>query len=102
MAQFEEGVNGRGLYYPPSKSEISNSQSEIEPCAVQPCLNSHGITFLTDDTLRTQLGCNAAEDARRRFDLNRQVEAYLGWYEELMGGSEGGEVDEEEYPARTS
>ena len=23
-------------------------------------------------------------DARRRFDLNRQVEEYLGWYEEIL------------------
>jgi glycosyltransferase involved in cell wall biosynthesis len=42
------------------------------------------ITLLTDDALRMRLGRNAAEDARRRFDLNRQAEAYLGWYQELV------------------
>ena len=42
------------------------------------------ITLLTDDALRMRLGRNAAEDAQRRFTLNRQVEAYLGWYEELV------------------
>ena len=42
------------------------------------------ITLLTDDALRIRLGRNAAEDAQRRFDLNRQVEAYLGWYEEIL------------------
>ena len=31
-----------------------------------------------------QLAKNAAEDPRQRFDLNRQVEEYLGWYEEIL------------------
>jgi glycosyltransferase involved in cell wall biosynthesis len=47
--------------------------------------------LLTNEALRSQLGRNAVRDARQRFDLNRQVEAYLGWYEELMGRSERGE-----------
>ena len=41
------------------------------------------IRLLTDNALRMRLGRNAAEDAQRRFTLNRQVEAYLGLYEEL-------------------
>ena len=39
--------------------------------------------------LREKLGRDEAEDARRRFDLNRQVEAYLKWYEELIEEWEG-------------
>ncbi len=42
------------------------------------------ITLLTDDALRMRLGRNAAEDAQKRFGLNRQVEEYLEWYEEIL------------------
>jgi hypothetical protein len=28
------------------------------------------------------MGAEGAEGARRRFDLNRQVDAYLDWYQE--------------------
>lgn len=42
------------------------------------------IKLLTDDALRTQLGNNAAKDAQRRFDLNRQVDDYLKWYQEII------------------
>ncbi len=45
------------------------------------------ITLLTEDALRMRLGHNAAEDAQRRFDLNRQVGKYLEWYQELIGKS---------------
>ena len=40
--------------------------------------------LLCDDVLRLQLGKNAAEDAKKRFDLNRQVDDYLSWYQELI------------------
>ena len=33
-------------------------------------------------------GANAARDARRRFDLKRQVGAYLEWYQELAASTE--------------
>jgi glycosyltransferase involved in cell wall biosynthesis len=39
--------------------------------------------LLTDDGLRQTLGENAARDARNRFDLERSVDDYLSWYEEL-------------------
>ena len=42
------------------------------------------ITLLTDDTLRKRLGHNAAEDAQRRFGLNRQVDNYTCWYREIL------------------
>jgi glycosyltransferase involved in cell wall biosynthesis len=42
------------------------------------------ITLLTDEPLRRQLGVNAARDARQRFDLERQVDDYLGWYGEVI------------------
>jgi len=43
--------------------------------------------LLTDDSLRRRLSENAARDAARRFDLEHQVKAYLGWYEEILKDS---------------
>ena len=59
-----------GLLVPPGEAEV---------------MAEAVITLLTDDELRLQLGRNAAEDAQRRFDLNRQVEDYIGWYGEILG-----------------
>jgi glycosyltransferase involved in cell wall biosynthesis len=41
-------------------------------------------TLLVDTCLREHLGRNAARDARERFDLHHEVEAYLDWYKELL------------------
>jgi len=43
------------------------------------------LKVLGDGHLRRELSQNAAEDARRRFDLNRQVESYIEWYQEVAG-----------------
>jgi glycosyltransferase involved in cell wall biosynthesis len=43
--------------------------------------------FLDDDTLRYRLSENAAQDARKRFDLRREVDDYLEWYKELLTGA---------------
>jgi glycosyltransferase involved in cell wall biosynthesis len=42
------------------------------------------LMFLTNDALRTQLGYNAAQDAKKRFGLSRQVDAYLEWYRAIV------------------
>jgi glycosyltransferase involved in cell wall biosynthesis len=42
------------------------------------------VRLLTDDAVRRQLGRNAAEDARTRFDLSRQAEEYTEWYREIL------------------
>lgn len=42
------------------------------------------MSLLTDEVLRKRLGENASKDARKRFDLNRQVDDYLEWYEEIF------------------
>jgi glycosyltransferase involved in cell wall biosynthesis len=39
--------------------------------------------LLEADLLRLQMSENAVKDARERFDLERQVDDYLEWYEEL-------------------
>ncbi len=41
------------------------------------------ITLLKVNTLRAHLADNAVNDARERFDLDRQVEAYLEWYKTI-------------------
>lgn len=40
--------------------------------------------LLTHDSIRERMGHNAARDARQRFDLERQVDEYLTWYEQLI------------------
>ena len=42
------------------------------------------VKLLSDDALRMQLGRNAAEIAQRRFDLDRQVDDYLAWYQAIL------------------
>lgn len=68
--QVEDGVTG--FLVPPGDAEAMAEAT---------------IALLTDDALRMRLGRNAAEDAQRRFDLNRQVEEYLEWYHKLSGSS---------------
>ena len=43
-----------------------------------------GEKLLKDESLRYRLAHNAANDARRRFDLNREVLEYLDWYRQLV------------------
>jgi glycosyltransferase involved in cell wall biosynthesis len=40
--------------------------------------------LLDDENLRQRLSQNAAKDAKKRFDLERQVNNYLDWYKELF------------------
>jgi glycosyltransferase involved in cell wall biosynthesis len=40
--------------------------------------------LLSDGSLRQRMAQRAVETARREFDLDRQVDAYLGWYHELV------------------
>ena len=39
--------------------------------------------LLTDHDLLSRMGRRAADAARQRFDLNRQTDDYLAWYEEI-------------------
>jgi spore maturation protein CgeB len=40
--------------------------------------------LLNEDSLRQQIGRNAAQDAKQRFDLTHQAASYLEWYGELL------------------
>lgn len=42
--------------------------------------------LLTNAPLHRKLGKNAARDACERFDLNRQVDTYLDWYQTIIEG----------------
>ena len=41
-------------------------------------------SLIEEDSLLRSMSSNAAEDARRRFDLQAQVDTYLDWYREIM------------------
>lgn len=45
--------------------------------------------LLKDESLRAQMGAEAAADARARFSLDRQVDEYLGWYEHVLAATGG-------------
>jgi glycosyltransferase involved in cell wall biosynthesis len=42
------------------------------------------IQVLKNDSVRSRLRQNAIEDASQRFDLQRQVNAYEEWYDEIL------------------
>ena len=42
--------------------------------------------LLENETLRMRMSSNAATDARMRFGLERQAQAYLEWYQEIIRG----------------
>ena len=44
------------------------------------------IMLLENEPLRTRFSKRAAIVAQKRFDLNRQVERYLSWYEDILKG----------------
>ena len=55
--------------------------------------------LLNDDSLRRQMSENAGRDAQNRFDVQREVNDYLDWYQELLRSIRktqgGGSVDQE-------
>ncbi len=65
--QIEDGVTG--YLTPPSDA------TAMANCARK---------LLSDQELRQRLGRQAAEQARRRFDVNRMVEEYIEWYQEIL------------------
>lgn len=50
---------------------------------------SHLWQLIHNDVLRRRMAAYAAEMARQKFDLARQVDAYLGWYEEILRRGDG-------------
>ncbi len=73
-----------------SPSEGGNRSKSDTPTGIltppsDPKALAEALAFLIEDSslLRT-IGANAARDARLRFDLQTQVDAYLEWYEEII------------------
>ena len=68
---LEPGLGGEatGMLTPPGDAES---------------LAAATVTLLADDGLRRRLSVNAAADARRRFDHDRQASDYLAWYGECL------------------
>lgn len=42
------------------------------------------VQVLSNDALKQRMGLEAAESARHRFDLQRQIDTYLQWYRQLI------------------
>jgi len=42
------------------------------------------IKLIKDEQLRTKMGAQAAEDARKRFQIGRMVSSYIDWYHEIL------------------
>jgi glycosyltransferase involved in cell wall biosynthesis len=64
--QVEDGITG--FLTPPGDSVVMKSRIR---------------QLLTDDGLRRRMGEAAAVTARERFDLNRQADEYLAWYQDI-------------------
>jgi len=64
---------------------INNEQTGfLVPPKDSDAIAAHIEIMLEDESLRYDLSKNAVEDARKRFDLNKQVEKYLEWYKEII------------------
>jgi len=72
LDQGHENGHATGMLVPPSNAAEMAKAIEF---------------LLKNDSLRLQMSKNAVEDAKKRFDLNRQVDDYLAWYQELMEAS---------------
>jgi len=55
----------------------------LVPMGDAPALAERLTRLLSDDGLRRGMGIQATDGARRRFDVSRQADAYLGWYRRL-------------------
>ena len=42
------------------------------------------VRLLKNEPLRRRLGANGVRDAQNRFDLERQADDYLDWYQQIM------------------
>jgi glycosyltransferase involved in cell wall biosynthesis len=55
----------------------------LVPAGDAEALAARLVQMLSDDALRQNMGAQAAEAARCRFDLCRQADSYLDWYHEM-------------------
>ncbi len=64
--------------------EASEATGALVPMGDAEAMADAIVALLTDDGLRLRLGENAAIDARKRFALERQVDAYMDFYEQAI------------------
>lgn len=67
-----------------NRFEASEATGVLVPCGDANAMTVAIERLLNDQCFRSTLGSNAAEDGRQRFDLKREAEAYLNWYEYLV------------------
>jgi glycosyltransferase involved in cell wall biosynthesis len=80
-----KGVGVLGSRVHPLNTHGTETATGMLVPAGEPEAMAHGIEGLLLDTeLRRMLAANAVEDARKRFDLQRQVSDYLQWYREIL------------------
>ena len=74
ISNSHPGLNGHGL---------SDATGILVPQEDAEAMGEAVVALLKDDTLRNRVSESAASDARERFDLDRQVDAYLEWYKSI-------------------
>ena len=57
--------------------------------------------LLVDEELRKRIGIQAAESARHRFNLERQADEFLGWYNEILERWQGGRLMAKDEPLKS-
>ena len=70
----------RSLPVGPKDPEVEKPTGILVPLGKPDAMAAAIIRIVTDLPLRSQLSANAEQDARERFDIKRQAEAYLDWY----------------------
>jgi glycosyltransferase involved in cell wall biosynthesis len=63
----------------------------LVPSGDAPAMAAVALRLLRDGNVRGRMSLDAAADARRRFDLRRQVRDYLTWFQEAVASSPAGE-----------
>ena len=74
----------------PSLPTIGKATGVLVPPGDLPRMAEAMRALLRKPELREALGDNAAKDARERFDLRKQVDEMLGWYQQILGREEPG------------
>ncbi len=82
-----EQINGwrtEATANPWNRHELDDATGILVPPASAGAMAAATIRILTDETAQSRLAVNARKDAGKRFDLDRQVNDYLAWYEEIL------------------
>lgn len=82
----------KGLWIPDSPSQhpllnkcvIEEATGVLVPAGDAESMAASIARMLKNEPLRRQLGANAARDAENRFDLRRQADQYLAWYQDIV------------------